>query len=61
MFRPNNSIIGKILFWLQFNNIVITSDGVYYKATYDTKNGGDCKIIEKEKIEKEKEKEKNEK
>ena len=35
-FGPDNTII------------VVTTEGKYYKAQFDVKNGGDCKIIKEE-------------
>ena len=34
------------------NNIivVVTTEGIYYQAQLDTKNGGTCKIIEQKDI-----------
>ena len=26
----------------QYNKIVVSADGTFYKATFDAKNGGDC-------------------
>jgi len=42
-FGPNNTIIGKITFInYLIKNIVVSSDGKYYQASFDPKNGGEC-------------------
>jgi len=31
-------------------NLVVTGDGKYYSASIDIKNGGECKLLTKEKM-----------
>jgi len=46
-FGPDNTIIGNTL---EIILIVITSDGKYYQASFDQKNGGECTKIQETQI-----------